>query len=96
MIRKAKLTSKGQITIPASVRDALGVQPGDKIAFLPGSNGEFRVRRVRSISDLAGSLTGYSAPKTNAELDELMAAHAAELDAATMSGAQRDSDSEAA
>ncbi len=29
----AKLTSKGQITIPKTVRDALGVQPGDRIAF---------------------------------------------------------------
>ncbi len=29
----SKLTSKGQITLPKDVRDALGVQPGDRIAF---------------------------------------------------------------
>lgn len=29
----AKLTSKGQITVPKDVRAALGVQPGDRIAF---------------------------------------------------------------
>lgn len=29
----SKLTSKGQITIPKNIRDALGVQPGDHIAF---------------------------------------------------------------
>ena len=29
----AKLTTKGQITVPKDVRDALGVQPGDRIAF---------------------------------------------------------------
>ena len=29
----AKLTSKGQITVPKAVREALGVHPGDRIAF---------------------------------------------------------------
>ena len=33
MKREAKLTSKGQITIPREVRQALGVQPGDKVVF---------------------------------------------------------------
>jgi len=30
---KAKLTSKGQITVPKAVREALGVRPGDRLAF---------------------------------------------------------------
>ncbi|MBI5520668.1 MAG: AbrB/MazE/SpoVT family DNA-binding domain-containing protein [Desulfovibrio sp.] len=29
----AKVTSKGQITIPKEVRDKLGIQPGEKIGF---------------------------------------------------------------
>jgi AbrB family looped-hinge helix DNA binding protein len=29
----AKLTSKGRITIPESIRNALGVHSGDRIAF---------------------------------------------------------------
>ncbi len=29
----AKLTSKGQITVPMRVREALGVHPGDRLAF---------------------------------------------------------------
>jgi AbrB family looped-hinge helix DNA binding protein len=29
----AKLTSKGQITVPKSVRDALGLRAGDEIVF---------------------------------------------------------------
>jgi AbrB family looped-hinge helix DNA binding protein len=30
---KATVTSKGQITIPKAVREALGLEPGDRIAF---------------------------------------------------------------
>jgi antitoxin PrlF len=95
---KAKITSKGQITIPQEVRDALGAKPGDKVAFLPGLDGEFRMRRVGSIDDLYGCLAGYAgeAPKTNRELNELMGTYAAELDEATKSGAQKQSDGEAA
>lgn len=32
-VPSSKITSKGQITVPKDVRDALGVQPGDRIAF---------------------------------------------------------------
>ncbi|MGN0814311.1 MAG: AbrB/MazE/SpoVT family DNA-binding domain-containing protein [Candidatus Coproplasma sp.] len=35
----AKLTSKGQITIPKAVRDALGVDCGDKVVFVKTANG---------------------------------------------------------
>ena len=36
---RAKLTSKGQITIPKLVRDALGLRPGDRVAFRIRDNG---------------------------------------------------------
>jgi antitoxin PrlF len=52
----AKLTSKGQITVPKSVRDALGLEPGDRVMF--------RVERDRAVLartpdflELAGSVT---------------------------------------
>ena len=35
----AKLTSKGQLTLPREVRRALGVEPGDKVAFEVTSQG---------------------------------------------------------
>ena len=88
MIQKAKITSKGQITLPAPIREALGLEPGDKVAFLPGLDGEFRLRKVSSIEDLFGALAGDDAPKTNAELDDLLAAYATELDEATKSSAE--------
>ena len=96
-MHKAKLTSKGQITIPGAVREKLGVKPGDKILFLATDKGEFRMRRMGSIMDLYGCLAGaVDAPKTNAELDELLSAYALESDKATMSDKRTKSDSEAA
>jgi antitoxin PrlF len=40
----AKVTSKGQVTIPVEVRKSLGVKPGDKLRFEPQEGG-FRVLR---------------------------------------------------
>jgi AbrB family looped-hinge helix DNA binding protein len=44
----AKVTSKGQVTIPVDVRRSLGVKPGDKLRFEPHDGG-FRV--VREIEE---------------------------------------------
>lgn len=46
---KAKVTSKGQITIPVSVRRELDLKPGDEIEFVE-DRGIFRVRKVLSPS----------------------------------------------
>ena len=37
------LTSKGQITIPVQVREALGVDAGDRIEFVEVSKGQFAI-----------------------------------------------------
>jgi AbrB family looped-hinge helix DNA binding protein len=42
----ARVTSKGQTTIPQSVRAALRLQPGDLIAWEVGPDGRATVRRV--------------------------------------------------
>ena len=34
----AKVTSKGQITIPIAIRNALGIREGDKILFMEEGN----------------------------------------------------------
>lgn len=53
----ATLTSKGQVTIPKPVRDALGLATGDRVEFAIGPGGEVRLEVPRrQVSDLAGLL----------------------------------------
>src|SRR5271170_4977169 len=47
--KQAKITSKGQITIPREVRRALGVRPGDRLLF-EGDEKGIRVRPARTES----------------------------------------------
>lgn len=42
----AKVSSKGQVTIPAAVRSLLGVGEGDRIAFEPLGDGRLRIVRA--------------------------------------------------
>jgi AbrB family looped-hinge helix DNA binding protein len=41
---RAKVTSKGQITIPIEIRKSLGIKPGDKLRFEPHEGGYHVVR----------------------------------------------------
>ena len=54
----ATLTSKGQITIPQGVRDALGLKPGQKVDFhvLPDGRIELEVLRQATLEDLKALL----------------------------------------
>ncbi|OQX16096.1 MAG: AbrB family transcriptional regulator [Desulfobulbaceae bacterium A2] len=47
MLAVAKITAKGQTTIPHDVRTALHVSPGDLIAWEVGADGTATVRRVQ-------------------------------------------------
>jgi antitoxin PrlF len=40
----ATLTSKGQLTLPADIRRALDLQPGDQVEFYPDLEGNIRLR----------------------------------------------------
>lgn len=52
MKREAKVTSKGQITIPREIRRALGVEAGDKVVFEEDETG-IRVAPLRKTSPFA-------------------------------------------
>ncbi len=47
MFAVAKITAKGQTTIPQDVRAALHVAPGDLIAWEVGTDGTAVVRRIQ-------------------------------------------------
>jgi AbrB family looped-hinge helix DNA binding protein len=53
----ATLTSKGQVTIPKTVRDALHLHSGDKLEFIISQNGEVLIRPVtKKVDDVFGRL----------------------------------------
>ena len=53
----ATVTSKGQITIPSRVRQALGLETGDRVEFVEQEKGQFAiVAATRSIRELKGFL----------------------------------------
>jgi AbrB family looped-hinge helix DNA binding protein len=55
MGRVTSLTSKGQVTIPKDVRDALGLQPHDRITFQI-VNGRSKLQRLPRLEELMGCL----------------------------------------
>jgi len=78
----AKITSKGQTTIPQEVREQLNLHSGDHVDFVVVEGGALMVPKNRSIADLAGILgkppTGAGA--TLEDIDEAIGRYLAEDD----------------
>lgn len=54
---EATLTSKGQVTVPAPLRRALGLKAGDKLVFKRDDQGRYFVEaRTDALADLRGSV----------------------------------------
>lgn len=67
MIAVAKITAKGQTTIPQEIRAALHVSAGDLIAWEVGPDGTATVRRVQPMDleylrAVEGTLSEWSSP----------------------------------
>lgn len=67
MVAIAKITAKGQTTVPQDVRAALHVVPGDLIAWEVDAAGVATVRRVlpmdvEDLRALEGSLSEWTRP----------------------------------
>ena len=70
----ATLTSKGQITIPKSVRDGLHLQAGDRVEFVVESDGTVRLVPVTSsVTDLKGIVPPPRGRLSLADMDEAVA-----------------------
>ena len=67
------LTSKGQVTIPKTVRDELGLRVGDKVAFRVLEDGTVVVEpETVELFDLKGILRPRRKGVTIAEMDEVI------------------------
>ena len=64
---EAKITSKGQTTIPAEIRERLGLHTGDRVAFIETEEGFLMIPRNRPAESLFGSLAEYAKPGTTLE-----------------------------
>jgi AbrB family looped-hinge helix DNA binding protein len=72
----SKLSRKCQVTIPKAVRDALGLAPGDLVAYETGENGETVIRRVDPFdvayhSALENTLAEWMSPEDEEAFSDL-------------------------
>lgn len=66
----AKVSSKGQVTVPKAVRDALGIKEGDEVVFRVEGDRAVLARTPHFL-DLAGSIR-VPAAKRNVAWDEVL------------------------
>ena len=68
----ATVTSKGQVTIPKSVREKLGVKQGDKVDFRVGDDGTVSVVPITYSVESVFGIFAHKAtkPVSLAEMDE--------------------------
>ena len=70
----ATITSKGQITIPKEVRDALGVAAGDRVEFVAEEKGVYKVvAATRDVSHLKGLVARPAKPVSVAATNRAVA-----------------------
>ncbi|MCY3758824.1 MAG: type II toxin-antitoxin system PrlF family antitoxin [Acidobacteria bacterium] len=76
MVQSA-ITSKGQTTLPRSVRQALGVKSGDRVRYVI-LNDEVRILPVRPIGRLFGVLKHEGPSVTLEDMEQAIAEGACE------------------
>lgn len=72
----AKITTKGQTTVPANIREALQVTPGDSLVWEMQPDGTARVRRlhpldVEYLKAVEGTLTEWGTREDEEAYGEL-------------------------
>jgi AbrB family looped-hinge helix DNA binding protein len=74
----ATMTTKGQITIPAAVRAALGVEAGDRVEFVQVEPGRFElVPATKPVTALKGLVRKPLSPATVEDMNKAIAAQGA-------------------
>lgn len=68
---EAKLTSKGQVTIPKVIREALNLDVGDRVQFFLREDGIVELRpQTVDLKDLYGILEHRGTPLTVSEMND--------------------------
>ena len=67
------VTSKGQTTLPKSIREALGVVPGDRVRYVILDNNEVRMMPVQHLSRLFGAFKHEGPAVTLVEMERAIA-----------------------
>jgi antitoxin PrlF len=66
----SRMTSKGQVTVPKAVREILGIEPGDRLAFRIAENGVVSVEpETVELTALRGALKPRRRGVTLADMD---------------------------
>jgi AbrB family looped-hinge helix DNA binding protein len=74
MMASATVTAKGQVTIPASVRAALGLDTGSRVEFIETGEGQFAIVPVTaSVEALKGLLRKPSKPVSIEDMNAAIA-----------------------
>jgi AbrB family looped-hinge helix DNA binding protein len=70
---QAKLTSKGQLTLPVQIREALRVGPGDLVELLIRRSGEILLcARNKPATAIVGKGSAYVRPVTREQNERLL------------------------
>ncbi len=76
----ATVTSKGQITLPAAVRAALGLSAGDRVEFVQIEPGRYELMpATQSVTALRGLVPAAVRPVTIEAMNQAIAAHAGRM-----------------
>jgi AbrB family looped-hinge helix DNA binding protein len=75
---ESTITAKGQTTIPKAIRDHLGLKPGSRVKFFIHPNGRVVLLPTRPVTDLRGIVKAIQSPVTLDQMDDAIAAGAAE------------------
>ena len=79
LVDNAKVMAKGQITLPKDIRDALGVQTGDRVTLIRKDNQVIMMNAaVYAMKMLQAAMTG-EAEKAGIKSDEDVSAMIAEM-----------------
>ena len=70
----ATLTSKGQLTLPKSVRDRMGLDSGDRVEFVEVSDGVFNiVAATRDVREVKGMIAKPEKPVSVEDMNRAIA-----------------------